>query len=309
MGSAARASEAADWTVVVAAGCELGERPLWDERSGTVVWVDCLAGVMHRSRADFAGAPFVSWSDEVTCLGPSVGSVGLRADGGLVATVGAAFVLLDGYGRADADPVQVDLPAGHRFNDGACDPAGRFLAGTTAGTTGASDAVLWSMGPEYSPRVLLDAVTESNGLGWSPDGLTFYYVDSGEQVVRRYRYDVRSGELGARLGDLATIADTDGVPDGLVVDSDGAVWVALWQGGSVRRYSPNGKVLASLPLPVDRPTCPALAGPDLDLLVVTTGWEGLDEVQRKALPLSGHLFVRRVPWPGIPPFRFLGRAR
>jgi sugar lactone lactonase YvrE len=308
--SSADALDTSGWTVVVAAGSELGERPLWDERSSTVVWVDCLAGLMHRSRTDFdAAVPFVPWSDDVTTLGAPVGSVALRSDGGLVATVGAAFALLDGSGRADADPVEVDLPVGQRFNDGACDPAGRFLAGTTTGAAGTSDAVLWSMGVDYSPRVLLDAVTESNGLGWSPDGLTFYYVDSGEQAVRRYGYDTGSGDLGARLGDLATIEDADGVPDGLVVDCDGGIWLALWQGGSIRRYSPDGEVVATYSLPVDRPTCPALAGPDLDLLVVTTGWEGMAEGQRVASPLSGHLLARRVPWRGLPTLRYEGGAR
>lgn len=304
-----RLPEAAGWTVVVAAGCELGERPVWDARSGTVVWVDCLAGRMHRSGTDFdAESPLVPWNDDVTSLGAAVGSVALRSDGGLVATVGATFTMLDSSGRADADPIEVDLSAGQRFNDGACDPAGRFLAGTTTGAGGAADAVLWSMGADHCPRVLLEAVTESNGLGWSPDSRTFYYVDSGEQAVRRYRYDAGTGDLGARLTDLATISAADGVPDGLVVDSDGAVWVALWQGGCIRRYSPDGDVVATYRLPVDQPTCPGFAGPYLTLLVVTTGWEGMDERQRAAQPLAGHLLARRVPWRGLLPPRFDGRA-
>jgi sugar lactone lactonase YvrE len=298
------------WTAVVAGGCELAERPVWDERSGSLVWVDCLAGDLHRAVPPAGGrAPLGPWVDAAIHLGALVGAAGLRSDGGLVVTVGAAFLMLDRAGRPDADQVRVDLPVGHRFNDGACGPAGRFLAGTTSMTSPGPDGVLWSLSPRGRVSTLLEGVTESNGLGWSPDGATFYYVDSGEPAVRRYRYDAETGALGSRLADLVVLVDGVGVPDGLVVDSDGAVWVALWGGGSIRQYAPDGSLLAACELPVDQPTCPVLAGADLDLLVVTTAWEGMDAGRRASQPLAGHVLARRVPSRGLASYRFGGGPR
>lgn len=301
---------ASGWTVIVAGGCELAERPVWDERSGTLVWVDCLAGQLHRCvpPADDR-ATSTSWPDTRATVGAMVGAAGLRFDGGLVAAADSAFVLLDQAGRPDADPIPVDMPAGHRFNDGACDPAGRFLAGTTSRTSTGGGGVLWSLERSGQVRTLLEGVTESNGLGWSADACTFYYVDSSEPVVRRYRYDPHSGELGVRLADLAVVAEGDGVPDGLAVDADGAVWVALWEGASIRRYSPDGDCVAAYQMPVDRPTCPVLGGSSRDLLVVTTAWEGMAPEQRAAQPWSGHVLARRVPHRAQPTYRFAGGPR
>src|SRR5207237_6497386 len=113
---------------------------------------------------------------------------------------------------------------------------------------------------------------------------------------------------GPRLTDLAVIEQGDGVPDGLVVDSDGAVWVALWQGGALRRYGPDGARLSHVDVPVAQPTCPGFAGPALDLLVVTTAWEGLTTGERELQPKAGSLLAA-VPGPtGRPPHRF-GRQR
>ena len=294
------------WTVVVAGGCELAERPVWDECSATLVWVDCLAGSLHRAVPTGEPATVGAWVDTGVRVGELVGSAGLRRDGGLVVAVDAAFAFLDGGRHLDADPIAVDLPSGHRFNDGACDPAGRFLAGTTARNVPDADGVLWSLSPSGEVSTVLEGITESNGLGWSPDGSTFYYVDSGEPAIRKYRYDTETGELGVRLSDLVVLDEGEGVPDGLVVDSEGAVWIALWQGGAIRRYASDGAPLVTYALPVDTPTCPVLAGKFLDLLLVTTAWEGMDDDQRAEQPWAGHLLGRRVPWVGLPSCRFIG---
>lgn len=296
-----------EWTTLVPSDNELGERPLWDASTGTVVWVDVHAGTLHRATppAEGRAAP---WADSTVPVGSTVGAVALRADGGLVAAADSAFLLLDAHGRPDADPVEVALPEGQRFNDAACDPAGRLLAGTTSVSGSPGGGVLWSLAPDRRYTTLLEGVTESNGLDWSGDATVLYYVDSGEPVVRRYAYDVADGRLGHRLADLAVLDPGEGVPDGLVVDSDGAVWVALWQGGALRRYAPDGALLARADLPVAQPTCPCFAGPALDLLVVTTAWEGLSPEQRDVQPLAGSL-LGAVPGPtGRPPHRF-GRQR
>ena len=111
-----------EWTALAEQRCEVAERPVWDAATSSLLWVDVLAGRLHRSRPTAVDGP---WSDDVVQLGSSLGAVALRADGGLIAAADSAFVLLDTHGHPDADPVPVDLPADQRFNDAACDPAGR----------------------------------------------------------------------------------------------------------------------------------------------------------------------------------------
>jgi len=290
------------WRVVVAAGCELGEHPVWDAASGTVVWVDLPAGAVHRSTPPASYGE--GWHDGSVVVAGEIGVVALRADGGLIAAADSAFLRLDASGRPDGDPFPVDLPAGASFNDGACDPAGRFLAGTTSAADRPGNGVLWSLDPSGSITTLLEGIVESNGLGWSLDGSVLYYVDSGEPVVRRYSYDCADGSLGPRLADLAVVQDGGGVPDGLVVDADGAVWVALWEGGAVRQYAADGTLLAHLHVPVSLPTCPGFAGADLDQLVVTSAWQGLAPAVRADQPWAGHLLVAPVSVRGLLPHRF-----
>jgi sugar lactone lactonase YvrE len=243
-------------------------------------------------------------------VGTTLGAAALRRDGGVVAATDSAFVFLDRSGRPDGDPVPVDMPIGVRFNDGACDPTGRFLAGTTASAEQRRDGVLWSLGAHGEVSVALEGISESNGLDWSPDGTVFYYVDSGDTTIRRYRYAADCGEIGERLADLDDVAGTGwGVPDGLVVDGEGAIWVALWDGGAVRRYAPHGDLLDHIDMPVQRPTCPAFAGPGLDLLVVTSGWEGLPAGERAAQPWAGHVLAAPVGVSGRLPHRYGEGAR
>lgn len=298
----------ADWQVAVSAGCEVAERPLWDSASNGLIWVDVHGGTLHRSTPSAVAGS--EWSDLAVRIGTSVGAAALRCDGGIVAAVDSAFVLLDRSGRPDADPVPVAMPLGARFNDGACDPAGRFLAGTIASAEGSRDGVLWSLAPTGEVSVALEEISESNGLDWSPDGGVLYYVDSGETTIRRYRYAADCGEIRERLADLDDVAGTgSGVPDGLVVDGEGAIWVALWGGGAVRRYAPDGALLLHIDMPVQKPTCPAFAGPDLDLLVVASGWEGLSQGERAAQPWAGHVLAAPVGVSGRLPHRYSGTAR
>jgi sugar lactone lactonase YvrE len=191
----------------------------------------------------------------------------------------------------------VGMPPNVRFNDGACDPAGRFWAGTAAtdGQVGAGS--LYRLDPDGSVSEVLRGVTESNGLGWNPAATVFYYTDSGEQQsrVRAFGFDLPTGTLGSEH-DLIRFAPGEGTADGLVVDADGCLWIAMWGGGCVRRYSADGELLGAYPVPASRPTCPGFGGPDLEDLFVTTAWEGLDSERRSAEPLAGHLLRAR---PGV----------
>ena len=199
------------------------------------------------------------------------------------------------------------MPADARFNDGACDPAGRFWAGTVTVDVRPGAGALYRLDPDCSVSLVLDGVTESNGLAWSLDGGTFYFIDSGEPEprIRAFACDLATGELG-RAADLVRFPGGGPVPDGLVVDAEGSLWVAIWGGGQVHRYAPDGELLAVLPVPVSQPTCPAFGGPGLDELYLTTAWEGMTAGQRATEPLAGHVLRATPGARGHPGYSFGG---
>jgi sugar lactone lactonase YvrE len=284
-------SAALSWEVAVPAGAELGERPVWDPNTGSVIWVDINAGELHRLSADDADLVIAS-------PGVPVGAAAPRAGGGYVLAAGDGFRLIGADGAADGPPLRPPgMPANARFNDGACDPAGRFWAGTTVKDGPAGSASLYRLDPDGRVTEVLGAVTESNGLCWSPDGTVFYYTDSGEAPsrVRAFSFDLQAGTLSGER-DLVRFAPADGTADGLVADADGCLWIAMWGGGCVRRYSADGELLGLYPVPVSQPSCPGFGGPDLDQLYVTTAWEDMQAERREAEPLAGHLLRAR---PGV----------
>jgi sugar lactone lactonase YvrE len=288
------------WEIALPAAAELGEHPFWDERERALAWVDVLAGRLHRLRP---GA-----GDEIVVeLGAAIGSA--------AAVDGEGFVLAaaDGFRRVNADGRPVwgplkprDMPDDARFNDGACDPRGRFFAGTVTGELRPGAGALYRLDPDGSIRAILEGVTESNGLGWSPDGSTFYYVDSGEPVprIRAFAFDADAGTLGTSR-DLVSFDPGDGaVPDGLTIDAEGCLWVAMWGGSEVRRYDADGRLMERHSLPVRRVTCPGFGGERLEDLYVTTAWEGMEAADRRTEPLAGHVFRMRPDARGLPVHRF-----
>jgi sugar lactone lactonase YvrE len=277
------------WDVAVPAQAEVGERPFWDAAADALMWVDILAGHLHRYRPGSGDSVFHT-------AGVAVGAAAPRAAGGYVLAAADGFRLVGADGQPAGGPWRpAGMLADVRFNDGACDPAGRFWAGTVAGDRRAGAAALYRLDPSGQISVVLDGVTESNGLGWSPDGGTFYYIDSGaaRPRIRAFSCDMAAGTLG-EARDLVQPSPSQGIPDGLVVDADGCLWVAFWGGGAVRRYAPDGSLLAELPVPVSQPSCPAFGGPGLADLYVTTAWENMTTAERAAEPLAGHLLHTRV---------------
>lgn len=289
------------WEVAAAVGAELGERPVWDANVAGLVWVDINAGLLHCFRADAGDTVAVS-------AGVPLGAAAARARGGYVFAGAGGFRLVAADGAADG-PVIVPpgMPPNVRFNDGACDPAGRFWAGTAATDGTSKTASLYRLDADGSVTEMLTGVTESNGLGWSPDAATFYYTDSGEPEprVRAFGFDLRAGTLHDER-ELIRFGPDDGIADGLVVDTDGCLWIAMWDGGCVRQYSAQGELLALYPVPVSRPTCPGFGGPDLDELYLTTAWEGLTDDRRQAEPLAGHLLRSRPDARGQAPNCYAG---
>jgi sugar lactone lactonase YvrE len=246
--------------VPVAAGA-LPEGPYWDGVAGGLYWVDIPAGRVH----------FLDESSEQRSweAGQPVGAVVVRAGGGLVLAVRDGFAALDTRtGRTTAlAGVELDRPD-NRMNDGACDRAGRFFAGTKAEDDAPGAGALYRLDPDHAVTRVIADVTISNGIGWSPDERLMYYVDSPTRGVDVFDYDPASGVIGGRRR-FTRLPDGDAMPDGLAVDAEGGVWVALWGGSAVHRYDAAGGLDRVLEVPHVNVTSCAFGGPGLDLLYVT----------------------------------------
>lgn len=276
-------SARAEISIAAPTAAELGERPIWDDQTGEIVWVDIVHGMIHRQTP--------GGDDRLISLSNRVGAVGLRANGGYIAASATSFLVLDEHGMLEKPPIDIGATsAGVSFNDGAVDAAGRFWAGTSSLTDERARGALYRLEPDGSVHSVFDGITESNGIAWSPDSRTMYYVDSGIQEIGAWNYDIASGEpTGHRT--FAHFSISEGTPDGLVVDAGGNVWVALWGGSAVRCYSEVGLLLRAIELPVSRVTCPGFGGVELTDLYVTTAWEGSTVIERSREPTAGHLFI------------------
>jgi sugar lactone lactonase YvrE len=285
--------------VVTAERAELGEGPRWDARRAELVWVDILRGRVLRETVDADGALVPVRRYEV---GTTVGAVAPVAggDGWVVAAGrGIAHLGLD----ARLTPI-VDVAPEGRLNDAACDPQGRLWAGTIGDDAREGGAVLVRLDATAAMRTVLDGLTISNGLGWSPDGRTMYHVDSGPGTLTAYAFDAVTGDISTPRVLLRLGADDGGVPDGLAVDADGDLWVGVFGAGEVRRYSPDGVLIGVVRVGAAQSTCPAFGGPRLDHLFVTTATEGWSDEQRAAQPDAGAVFGLRVPAHGRPATAF-----
>jgi len=286
--------------LILKARAELAEGPVWDARAGRLYWVDIHAGHLHVYNP-------ASGNDLRLDLGAPVGCVAPARGGGLVAALKGGLVAVDlacGELELLADP-EPDKP-GNRFNDGKCDPAGRFLAGSMDDAEQDASGALYSLAPDRSLRTLLTGLRISNGLGWSPDGATFYHIDTPTRTVSAYDYDLATGAL-AHPRPAVTVPPELGWPDGMAVDAEGMLWVALWGGGAVARFDPSGgRLLAKVDLPALHVTCPTFGGAGLDELYVTTARIGLSPAQLAAAPASGGLFRLHPGVHGLPAFEFAG---
>lgn len=296
---------------------ELGEGPTWDERTQSLIWVDIVAGKVHRFRPDLG-------TDAAAEAGAAVGAVGLRAGGGLV------LALADGLALASADQVRAALPEDARpatpggrhagvtldcervpgfaiaadavrFNEGKADPEGRFLAGTMHWEERDPLGHLYQLAPDGQVAALLEGITISNGLDFSDDRRTLYYIDSPAGGVDSFDRDPETGRLSGRRR-VADVPSADGVPDGMTLDAEGCLWVAVWGAGEVRRFSPDGRLIGVVELPVTQVTSAAFGGANLDELFITTARIGQSQRALAARPRSGDIFWLRPgvagrPWP------------
>lgn len=263
------------YEIAVRAEAALGEGPTWDAAGGRLLWIDILGARLHTYDP-------ASGRRTVRTLDQHIGAVKPRAAGGL------ALNLRDGVALLDPDDtfrwLHHEPVPGRRANDAAVAPDGSLWAGTMRYDEAPGGGSLSRIGGDGSVDVVLDDVAVSNGTGWSPDGRLMYYVDSPTRRVDVFDHD--EGRIGNRRP-FAGIEDGAGFPDGLTVDADGCVWVALWDGGAVRRYTPAGQLDRVITLPAPRVTACAFAGPDLTDLYITTAQVGLAAPH----PVAGSLLV------------------
>jgi sugar lactone lactonase YvrE len=279
--------------VAVAAQCELAEGPVWDPDHGLLRWVDVLAGDLH------SYDPATGVRDSFATHHP-VGAIGLTTSGGLVLAAVDGFALLDDSGLTRVPGFAVDRSV-VRFNDGKPDPWGNFCAGTMPWVDGRPGGALYRLRPDGQVSTLIPDVGLSNGLDWTDDRRTFYFADSDSGGVDSFDTDPDTGALGSRRR-WVTIPEGDGIPDGLTLDAEGCLWLAVWGSGEVRRYSPDGRLDTVVRLPVTQATCPVF-GAD-GVLYITSAWEGLTPGQRARQPHAGDIFACVPGVPGRPANRF-----
>ena len=267
-----------------------GEGPVWSPRWGGLQWVDMFAGDVL-SLADDGSVRRRHVADLVAAMRP-------RVAGGVVYAVERGLLLEGADGVLEPLPLWED--PGVRMNEGACDPDGRFWAGSMAYDRNKGAASLYRVAADRHVETVLPHVTISNGLGWSPDGTLAYYNDTATHEVSVFDYDLDSGLTNRRT--LVRVAD-DGSPDGLTVDAEGGIWTAIADQGAVHRYTPQGTLDAVLEVPATKVTSCTFGGEDLDRLFITTSQEGVDTGED---PNAGSLFSADVGVRGLPVLEFAG---
>jgi len=268
---------------------ELGESPLWDAAHGRLLWLD----ILHFRLLSTDPA---TGATGITELGRRASAIAFEDDGGLVAAAGREIVRL---GSGEVIATLPDTSLG-RFNDGKPDADGRFWVGT-ADPQGEPRGALCRLGPAGGLSPMLDGVRMSNGLGWSPDGRTMYYVDTGTRRLDAFDFDMAGGMLGQRRTMLEL--PPGHLPDGLTVDADGRVWLAVWGSSLVLAIAPDGRIEREVRLPTLRPSSCTFGGPELRTLFITTAQQGATAEELAADPLAGALFAFEPGVEGLPPER------
>ena len=276
----------------------LGEGPAWDSANRRLYWVDIFAGHLHIFHPENS-------SDQIIPLGQPIGCAAPAREGRLILGLQEGLALLE---PASAKLTFLARPESHlpgnRFNDGKCAPDGRFLAGSMDNAEVEASGSLYSLDQNGSFQTLLGSLRISNGLTWSPDYKTLYYIDTPTRQVQAYDYDLRTGAI-ANPRPVATVPAALGWPDGMTSDASGRLWVALWGGAALTVWDPaNGALLESIPMPAKNITSCVFGGNRLNELYVTSARKGLDAAELNAYPASGGLFRIRTSQTGLPTFVF-----
>ncbi|MBU3021344.1 SMP-30/gluconolactonase/LRE family protein [Aestuariibacter sp. A3R04] len=286
------------WDCVVSCDAFLGEGPHWNEEKQHLEWVDILEPSVHVSLPEIG-------QDSSFHVPEIIGAIVPRRRGGHVAVTQLGYRAVDlakGEMSTLATPDDMD---GCRFNDGKCDPKGRFWAGTLALDAAPNKGGLYCLEPSGKLRKVLSNLHISNGLGWNADASKMYLADSGKREIYQFDYDLAAGSLSNKKL-FAKLSEEDGSPDGMAIDAEGGVWCAIWDGWKVIRFDADGIIDRVIDLPVPRPTSCAFGGKDLKTLYVTSARIRLSAEMLAEAPLSGSVFALDVGVSGVPVSTFAG---
>lgn len=280
--------------------CDLGEGPVWDFLHAKIYWVDIQGRHLHWLQTGSGESQAIPLPSEVGFAVPT-------KRGDFLAGTRQGFVRLE-LSSGEVTPLidpEAHLP-GNRFNDGKCDPQGRIWAGTLSDDRTPGAGALYRLDPDGSVTKIRDDITISNGLCWSIDGQTMYYIDSATYQIVAYDFDGLAGTI-TNPRTVVEVAKEQGKPDGMTIDRFGMLWVALWDGWSVMQFDPeSGTPLAKIQLPVQRVTSCCFGGANFDKLYITTARTGLSEAELDAQPLAGNLFLAKPEVAGMPASYFAG---
>lgn len=284
-------------TLALDAMAQLGEGPLWDATRGCLWWVDILAGAVH------AFDP-TRGTDRAIEVGEHVGTVVARSGGGLLVAVRRGLAACDpATGRLELWCEPERGRPGIRFNDGKCDPQGRFWAGTMAYDQTPAAGNLWRLDPDRSVRCMIPGVTISNGVAWDAGRGIFYHIDSPTRTVTAWDFEAATGGITRRRV-VITCPPEDGFPDGCVLDAEGLLWIAHWGGAQVIRWDPRtGRAVHRIRVPADQPSAVAFVG---TRIFITSARVGLEPAQLARNPHAGGIFTAETGLGGAPTYVFAG---
>ncbi len=276
------------------ASATLGESPAWDAKTQTLYWIDVLERRVYAGRK-----PILQLGHYVGCLAP-------RKHGGLVIAQRSGIWTLDSDMKRLHKLTTPPREFRHnRFNDGKCDPRGRFVAGTMDHNEKEASGALYSVTPAGNISRLLKGLRISNGMAWSPDGKTMYFTDTPTRQIRAFDYDLKTGQI-ANPRVIIHFEQTFGFPAGMTTDTDGNLWIAMWGGARVSQWRPDGTLLAQFGVPALNVTSCVFGGPAMNELFVTTAMVGMDKTGFKRFPQAGAIFHMETNVTGMPTYEFAG---
>ncbi|MQA02044.1 MAG: SMP-30/gluconolactonase/LRE family protein [Streptosporangiales bacterium] len=273
-----------------------GEGPVWDPTTNRLLSVDMLDGDVLTLDPESGDTTCTHVHSVAACVRP-------RVSGGYVVAVERGFALLDLETKENTPLPELWVDRNVRMNEGGCDPQGRFYCGSMAYDKRPGKGTLWRLDPDGHTTAVLDSVTISNGLVWSLDGSVVYYIDTPTLRVDAFTFHPETGTFSDRRP-VVTVPEGQGRPDGMTIDSEGGLWVAMFGGSCVRRYRPDGELDAEVDLPVTQVTACTFGGPDLDTLYITTSSYNLPRHHTQTA--AGAIFAIKPGARGVPVSPFAG---